>query len=105
MWFYCRKWSDHVDLRIFVLTHSDTAPLQRESLGRQRVGQHQVIYVYPVHPGPGVTKPETEQPTLHIHLREKVVDSLIVLWMISCSLAQIFICECSEHVLIQFVET
>lgn len=51
------------------LTHGNTVPLQCESLGCQRVSQHQVVYVYPVHPRLWVPEPETEQPTLHVHLR------------------------------------
>lgn len=53
------------------VTHSDTAPLQSQRLGCQRVGLHQVVYVHPVHPGLGVPEPETEQPALHVHLGER----------------------------------
>lgn len=52
-------------------THSNAAPLRRESGGGQRVGHNQVIHVHPVHPGLGVPKPETEQPALHIHLERR----------------------------------
>lgn len=55
-------------MAVFLLTHRHVAPLQCESLSCQRVRQHQVIYVHPVHPGPGVAKPEGEQPALHVHL-------------------------------------
>lgn len=71
MWFCCWKQSNHGDLCVLVQTHSDKAPLQCEGLSCQCVGQHQVLYVDPVHPGPGVAKPEREQATLHIRLSER----------------------------------
>lgn len=52
------------------MTHRNITPVRRESPSCQRVRQHQVIHVHPVHPGSRVTKPEDEQPALHIHLKE-----------------------------------
>lgn len=53
------------------MTYRDIAPLFCERFSSQCVSQHQVIYMYPVHPGSGVSKPENEQPALHIHLSQE----------------------------------